>query len=86
MNALMSERQRIMLETTTARDKAETLLRGLLDARATYERHAKGPRNQRTSIDNAIASTQHMVEALNRTLNTFKAELSDEDLALLDEG
>lgn len=89
----ITERQRILLETTTVRDRAEALLKGLIETKATVERHA--PVNTkadalkkvtgRSSIENAVASTQRMVEALNRTLRQLRTELNDEDLALLEE-
>ncbi len=93
--ASTTERQRILVETTDARDKAQTLLRGLLDARTTCERHISEGNGSsdllkrvtgQSSIDNAIASTQQMVEALNRAINQFTRELTDEDLTMLEEG
>lgn len=91
MPTLMSERQRILLETTAARDKAEALLRGLLDAKAKSEKHlsevgqidALKKVTGKSAMDNAIASTQRMVDALNRSLQTLRRQLTDEDLELL---
>ena len=91
--AAQNERQRILLETTTARDKAESLLRGLLEARAASERNLSDLNRPdpmkavtgRSSMDNAIASTQRMIEALNRAIDQFRSTLGDEDLALLDD-
>lgn len=90
--AAMTERQRILLETATVRDRAEALLKGLIETKSTFDRHAPAPKADalkkvtgRSSIDNAVASTQRMVEALNRTLGQLRRELNDEDLALLDE-
>jgi hypothetical protein len=89
----MTERQRILIQTATDRDKVEALLRELIDAKATSERNMAQIKQPdflkqvtgKSSLDNAIANTQRMVETLNRTLEQFKRELSDEDLALLDE-
>ncbi|MCB9845720.1 MAG: hypothetical protein H6811_07020 [Phycisphaeraceae bacterium] len=93
MQVTMTERQRILIDTTIARDKAQTLLRGLLDAKARSEKHLRDSRQidamktvtGRSSMDNAIASTQRMVEALNRAIDQAKRDLSEEDLALLDD-
>jgi hypothetical protein len=89
----MTERQRILIQTATDRDKVEALLRELIDAKAASERNMAQIKQPdflkqvtgKSSLDNAIANTQRMVETLNRTLEQFKRELSDEDLALLDE-
>lgn len=85
----MSERQRILSETVAARDRAEKLLQGLVDARRRTEQHlerlgkpdAMRKVTGRSAMDNAIASTQRMIESLNRALEQLKRGLSDEDLA-----
>lgn len=88
----LNERQRIILETTTARDQAEALLRSLLDAKDVSERRL-GELHQpdalklvtgRSSIDRAIGSTQRMIESLNRAINDLKKDLSDEDVELME--
>ena len=89
----MTERQRIMLETNALRDKAEALLRGLLDAKAVTEREMarlKRPDPMqlvtgRSSIDDGIASTRRMIETLNRSLAQARRDLDDDDIAMLDE-
>lgn len=89
----ITERQRILLQFTAARDHAESLLRVLLEARAQSEKHlaeVKQPDAMkrvtgRSSIDNAVASTQRMIESINRNIGQIERELSDEDLALLNE-
>ena len=89
MPTTMSERQRILSETVAARDRAEKLLRGLVDARWRTEQHlerlgkpdAMRKVTGRSAMDNAIASTQRMIESLNRALEQLKRGLSDEDLA-----
>ncbi len=88
----MNSRQRILLETTTARDGAEAMLRGLLDARARSEQHltelgskdAMKLATGSSSIDKAIASTRGVIETLDRTIAQIKREFSDEDFALLE--
>jgi hypothetical protein len=72
----------VMLETTATRDRAETLLRTLLDYKLQSERNLAELRQPdafktvtgRSSLDNAIASTQRMVEALNRVIAQSKKE------------
>lgn len=89
----MTERQRILLKTAADRDRAETLLRQLIDAKTVSEKNLADTKQPdflkqvtgKSALDNAIQSTQRMIETLNRTLDQFKRELSDEDLALLDE-
>jgi hypothetical protein len=90
---MVSKRQQILLETTATRDKAEALLRTLLDHKAQSERNLADLKQAdvfktvtgRSALDNAIASTQRMVEALNRVIFQTKRDLSEEDLAVLDE-
>jgi hypothetical protein len=89
----MSQRQQIVLETIATRDRAEALLRSLLDCKAQSERNLADLRQPdifksvtgRSALDNAIASTQRMVEALNRVVSQAKKDLTDEDMAVLDE-
>jgi hypothetical protein len=90
---MSTKRQQILLETTSTRDKAEALLRTLLDHKAQSEKNLADLRQPdafktvtgRSALDNAIASTQRMVEALNRVISQTKRELTDEDLEVLDE-
>lgn len=89
----MTERQRILQETSVVREKAETLLRGLIEAKLTSERQLTGSAHRdrmkaltgRSSMDNAIDSTRRMIDSLDRTLNQLKRDLRDEDLALMEE-
>jgi len=93
MTSTMSQRQRIVLETTATRERAEALLRGLIDARQVSERrlselnqhdhlkHVTG----RSAMDNAIETTRRMIESLNRTIGQFRDEMSAEDERVLDE-
>lgn len=86
----MNTRQRILREHSAAREKAQTLLRGLLDAKASSHRalgdaaRPAGPTVCR-GLEAAIASTRRLVETYTRTLEALHRDLSDEDLRLLDE-
>lgn len=82
----------ILTETAATRQRAEALLRSLLDTKSAAEKnHAvigtrpilRGPSNT-SAIDNAIASTQRMIDTLDRVMDHAADELSDEDLALLE--
>lgn len=85
----MNDRQRILQDAAGVRDKAQALLRGLVEARATSERHlganaSSDPLKKvtgKSSMENAIASTKRLVDSLDRTLEQLKKELSDEDAA-----
>lgn len=87
----MSKRQRILIETTAARDQAEALLRALLDAKSKSERRLAELKQTdalkavtgRSAMDNAIATTQRMVETLNRSIGQLK--LSEQDADALEE-
>ena len=89
----MGKRQQILLETTTTRDRAEALLRTLVDYKSQSERNLAEIKQPdvfksvtgRSALDNAIASTQRMVEALNRVIAQTNKDLTDEDMAVLDE-
>ncbi|MDX9910604.1 MAG: hypothetical protein RBS39_02095 [Phycisphaerales bacterium] len=89
----LTERQRILLQTTAVRDRAEALLRGLMDARERSEKHLAevGLRDHvkqvtgKSSIDNAIESTRRYIDSLNRAIVDVRRELSDEDMAALSE-
>lgn len=84
----MTTRQRILLETTQARDKAAALLSELQRAKASSERHMNDAKatdplrlvTGKSALDNAIASAQRMVDTLNRQLDLVRREMSDEDL------
>lgn len=86
--AAAAPRQQIVLETTATRDRAEALLRSLLDYKLRSEKNLAALRKAgagKSALDSAIASTQRMVEALNRVIQQTNRELSDEDLTVLDE-
>ncbi len=81
--------QQIVLETTATRDRAEALLRSLLDYKVRSEKNLLALRKPvpgaRSALDSAIASTQRMVEALNRVIQQTNRDLSDDDLAMIEE-
>ncbi len=87
----MSERQRILRETTQVREKAQALLKGLMEAKSASEQHLSEIRQLdplkrltgHSSMDNAISSTQRMIDSLDRALDQLRTDLSDDDLALM---
>ena len=70
------EAQRIATETTTAREKAEALLAGLMEAKAEAERRLVADRRPdafqavtgRSAMENAIASTKRMIESIDEAV------------------
>ncbi|MCA9271720.1 MAG: hypothetical protein KDA31_01610 [Phycisphaerales bacterium] len=89
----MNDRARILTETADARADAERLLAGLIDARSKSEaRLAELSRSDilknltgKSALDNAINSTQRMIDSLDRVLVELRTKLSPEEIALLDE-
>ncbi|MDX2017077.1 MAG: hypothetical protein SFY95_05465 [Planctomycetota bacterium] len=89
----MDERQKILRETVRARDRAQALLKELLDARSLSEEALKAGGQSdlykqvtgKSSLENAIASAQRMVETCERQIQDFRQGLSPEDAAVLDE-
>lgn len=79
----MSIQSEVLIETTATRDRAEALLRTLLDYKAQSEKNLSELKQPdafknvtgRSSLDNAIATTQRMVEALNRIISQAKKEI-----------
>lgn len=77
---MTTAQQKMVLEWTVARDDAEGLLRSLLDAKRESEKrlrslHQSDPYKRatgRSAIDDAIASTQRMIETLNRNIREAK--------------
>lgn len=88
---MTTQRQRMLHETVTARDEARSFLRALEDAKVRSEKHLAeiGQPDHlkavtgRSAMDNAIASTRRLIETYDRVLGELKANLCDEDLALL---
>jgi hypothetical protein len=89
----MSERAKILTETADARADAERLLAGLIDARSKSEqRLTELSRSDilksltgKSALDNAIGSTERMIESLDRVLRELREKLTPEELALLEE-
>lgn len=89
----VTQKQRVLVETMTRRDEAEALLRALLDAKATSERNLASIRQSdfmkavtgRSAMENAIASTQRLIESFNRVINDLRSNLSEDDMELLGE-
>jgi hypothetical protein len=87
----MNTKQRMLVETTARRDEAEALLRVLIDARTLSEQNlAKIGRPDlvkkvtgRSSMDNAVASAQRLVESFNRVLTDLRESVDEADLSLL---
>lgn len=85
----LSERQRILAETIAAREKAESLLKALQDARSASEKRLSELNlsdqlkkvTGKSAMDNAVASAQRTVDMLTRALDDFKKELSPDELA-----
>lgn len=84
-----SGRQRVLLETNMARDRAEALLASLLNAQRAVDREAPpqltGDIVSRASMDRAIGATKRTVELLSAALEQAARDLDDESLAELDE-
>jgi len=89
----MSERAKILTETADARADAERLLAGLIDARSKSEmRLSELSRSDilksltgKSALDNAIGSTERMIESLDRVLRELREKLTPEEIALLEE-
>lgn len=83
----MSERERILRQTADVRDRAEDLLRGLIEARARTRltRSGDAMREVRgeSAMDRAIDSTRRMVETLRKAFEDATRELSEADARLL---
>jgi len=89
----LSAKKKLVLEWTVTRDDAEALLHSLMDAKTESEkrlteldqadvfREVTG----RSAIDNAIRTTQRMVDTFNRLIEEAQHDLDDEDLEALRE-
>lgn len=88
-----SGRQRVLLETNKARDKAEILLQELMRAQRAFNQ-PENPENagatvrcvaqNSESVTVAIRSTRRLIDALNRALDLASDDIDDEDMAMLD--
>ena len=92
MSTMDQTSQRLLVETTAAKERAEALLEGLLHAKATTERIAEEQNRSdafkqvtgKSAMDNAIASTRRMIDSLDRAIEQMRRKLSAEDLAAID--
>ena len=93
-NECMSRQSEVLKETVAARERAVELLKTLREARENSERRM-AEQNQsdalkkvtgRSAMDNAIESTQRMIDSLERSVETLKRDMSEEELAELDAG
>ncbi len=83
----IDDAQRVVLETTATRDKAEALLEALRRARSESERQMKSlgltdkmrEATGRSLYDNAIDSTRTMIDALTRCVRDAKRDLLEHD-------
>lgn len=82
-------RQRTMFETNLARDRAEVLLRELLDTSRAVQIHniVKGRpgMNCIDGLDTAISSARQLVHILNDSLCLAEHDLVDDEMIILDE-
>lgn len=82
----LTERQRIVLEAVAARDRAEATLQALLGARAEADAAPGAGRRPdlyrdvtgRSALDNAIAQTRRLIEAMNTALVQAQRAPADE--------
>jgi len=89
----MSERAKILTETADARADAERLLAGLIDARNKSEKRLSELSRSdilksltgKSALDNAIGSTERMIESLDRVLRELREKLTPEEITLLEE-
>ena len=84
------EAQRVVLETTATRDKAEALLEALRRARDESNRQMKAlgmpdklrEATGRSFYDNAIDSTRRMIDTLSRCVRDAGRDLCNDDASL----
>ena len=83
----MSEKDRILIDLSHQRDKADGLLKELQEARARAEKlleetHRRDTYKEVTgasSLDNAIVSTRNMVDTLDRQIQELRVVMRPED-------
>jgi hypothetical protein len=88
----MSHARRTLMDLNVVRDQAEALLRALQDAKVDSEKRLTELKQPdalkavtgRSAMDNAIASTQRMIETLNRAAGDLRRDLTEADLKELD--
>lgn len=83
-----SGRQRVLLETNLARDRAEALLTSLIEAQRAVDRemppHLAGDIVSRKSMDRAIGTTKRAIAMLTDAIERAARDVDDESLAVLD--
>lgn len=92
MNMALSAKKKLVLDWTVSRDDAEALLESLVDAKAESEKRLAELEQSdvfrevtgRSAIDNAIRSTQRMVDTFNRIIDEAQKDLGEEDLEALE--
>ena len=84
--------QHVISETMARREEARTLLRALVDAKNEAERAADGTTvdvfkdvTGQSSMDRAIDRARRLIDSFGRVLDDLLSDLTDEDLALLNE-
>lgn len=74
---VLNEKQRLVVETRAAKDRAEAILQRLLEAKAQTEQELSSLRRTdafkavtgRSAIDNAIAATRRMIDSLSHAID-----------------
>ena len=87
----LSAKKKLVLDWTVSRNDAEALLESLVDAKAESEKRLAELEQAdvfrevtgRSAIDNAIRSTQRMVDTFNRIIDEAQQELDEDDLEAL---
>lgn len=88
------ERQRFLIETLAAKERAEATVQGLLQAKAECEKHLEQTSRKdmlkavtgRSALDNAIAHAQRMIASLDRAIEEVRKDLGHHAGDLLAEG
>lgn len=86
-----TQKSRMIVETRTQRDRALQLLEALRSAKQRSEGNLARLKQTdflkkvtgASSMDNAIDSTQRLIDAFNRVLTQLNDDLDDSDLSLL---
>lgn len=89
----MSQASRTLKDLSQVREQAENLLRALQDAKVESERRLSELKQPdalkavtgRSAMDNAIASTQRMIDTIARASTDLRKELTPADLEVLEE-
>ena len=84
----LSNLQRALLETNAQRDRAEAVLESLQRAKRDVERQLDRLQREdalaqvtgRSSLDDAIESTQRMIDTLNRALETMRSRVPEREI------